>query len=118
MVCGLPRFLIRSMCSQYLNNYSNALQTVSTLHGNHNFQQFLAAKRKDCGGLDLMSFLIMPVQRIPRYEMLLRELNKYTPADHPQAVHLDEVSLLTVSFTVSSVRCGLVVVSDVLDLVS
>lgn len=32
--------------------------------------------------LDLQSFLIMPVQRFPRYELLLREVLKHTPADH------------------------------------
>ena len=25
----------------------------------------------------------MPVQRIPRYQLLLKELQKRTPADHP-----------------------------------
>jgi len=32
--------------------------------------------------MDLMSYLIMPVQRIPRYVLLLRELLKYTPQDN------------------------------------
>jgi len=35
-----------------------------------------------CHGLTLSSFLIMPVQRIPRYKMLLQELLKYTDNNH------------------------------------
>jgi FYVE/RhoGEF/PH domain-containing protein 5/6 len=31
----------------------------------------------------LQSFLILPVQRMPRYEMLLKELFKDTPPTHP-----------------------------------
>ena len=35
-----------------------------------------------CRGLSLKSFLIMPVQRIPRYKMLLHELAKRTDPNH------------------------------------
>ena len=34
-------------------------------------------------GLELDSFLITPVQRMPRYLLLLKELAKYTPENHP-----------------------------------
>jgi FYVE/RhoGEF/PH domain-containing protein 5/6 len=34
-------------------------------------------------GNGLQSFLILPVQRMPRYEMLLKELYKDTSASHP-----------------------------------
>ncbi|EKE41037.1 hypothetical protein ENUP19_0306G0009 [Entamoeba nuttalli] len=33
--------------------------------------------------LDLRSYLITPVQRLPRYNLLLNELLKHTPTDHP-----------------------------------
>jgi hypothetical protein len=33
-------------------------------------------------GVCKQSFLIAPVQRIPRYVLLLRELQRYTPASH------------------------------------
>jgi hypothetical protein len=33
-------------------------------------------KKPMCRGLKLMSFLIMPVQRVPRYRLLLQELLK------------------------------------------
>ena len=35
-----------------------------------------------CAGQSLQSLLIMPVQRVPRYELLLRELIKQTDDDH------------------------------------
>ena len=39
-------------------------------------------------GLDLTSYLIAPVQRIPRYVMLLEDLLKYTPQEHEDAEDL------------------------------
>jgi hypothetical protein len=37
-----------------------------------------------------MSYLIMPVQRIPRYELLLRELKRYTLKTDPGYPALEE----------------------------
>lgn len=71
------------MYTQYLNGYPRSLQCINDNRGNKKFQAFLADKRKACG-LDLMSYLIMPVQRIPRYELLLREMKRLTPASHPE----------------------------------
>ena len=39
--------------------------------------------QEGCKGLNLRAYLIMPVQRIPRYKLLLTELLKHTPEDHP-----------------------------------
>ena len=39
---------------------------------------------KAANGLDLESFLIMPVQRVPRYIMFLEGLLKATPEEHPE----------------------------------
>jgi hypothetical protein len=43
---------------------------------------------KQSAGLDMVSFLIMPVQRIPRYLLLLKELLRFTPAGHPELERL------------------------------
>lgn len=44
----------------------------------------------ECKKNDLKTYLIMPVQRIPRYELLLRELIRKTPPGHPDSVLLKE----------------------------
>merc|ERR1711981_48747 len=40
--------------------------------------------QKELSGLDLASFLILPVQRLPRYLLLFKELIKYTPDSHAE----------------------------------
>ena len=49
----------------------------------------LAAK---CDGKDLLSFLIAPVQRIPRYQLFLRDLLKNTPTSHPDTFLIKEAA--------------------------
>ena len=41
-------------------------------------------------GVDIESLLITPVQRIPRYEMMLAELLKFTPTEHVDRIELIE----------------------------
>eukprot|EP00475_Leptophrys_vorax_P039926 TRINITY_DN7314_c0_g1_i2.p1 TRINITY_DN7314_c0_g1~~TRINITY_DN7314_c0_g1_i2.p1 ORF type:complete len:548 (-),score=137.87 TRINITY_DN7314_c0_g1_i2:28-1638(-) len=78
------------MYSEYLKNYDNALVILQGLKNNKKFQSFLQERRKDpvCK-LPLTSYLIMPIQRVPRYELLLRELVKKTPkeSDEYDALH-------------------------------
>ena len=72
------------MYTAYLQNYTAALTTLDAQRKNKGFHAFLTDARKRTAGLDLMSYLIMPVQRVPRYELLLRELMRYTPGTHPE----------------------------------
>ncbi len=67
--------------AQYVNNYNQALSAMTRLiKKNGNFRDHV--NRLTSEGHDLASFLILPIQRIPRYEMLLKELIKATPSDH------------------------------------
>ena len=33
--------------------------------------------------LTLKDYLIKPVQRLPKYVLIMKEIKKYTPSDHP-----------------------------------
>jgi len=74
----------------YCNNYENALETVRECYRKKDFEALVEREKKNSGGLDLESLLITPVQRIPRYNLLLKELVKYTPTSHPDYAMLKE----------------------------
>eukprot|EP01101_Sappina_pedata_P002276 TRINITY_DN12522_c0_g1_i1.p1 TRINITY_DN12522_c0_g1~~TRINITY_DN12522_c0_g1_i1.p1 ORF type:complete len:812 (-),score=303.15 TRINITY_DN12522_c0_g1_i1:14-2449(-) len=76
----------------YLQNYNSSMDRINTLCKNVKFANLLTEIKKhpDCKSLDLASFLIMPVQRVPRYNMLLRDLAKHTWATHPDFENLNK----------------------------
>ena len=90
------------MYTNYLQNYPQAITTFDAQRKNKPFQSFLTDARKKTvpsptsstaplgAVLDLMSYLIMPVQRVPRYELLLRELMRYTPGVHEEREVLEK----------------------------
>lgn len=61
----------------YLQNFSTSLKVLQGL-AERELKTFFntAAENKECAGYNLESLLIMPVQRIPRYRLLLQELQK------------------------------------------
>jgi hypothetical protein len=81
------------IATQFVNNYETAVSTISgELKTNTRFKVFYDEMREtpECKKNDLKAFLIMPVQRIPRYEMLLRELIRKTPSNHPDFAPLND----------------------------
>jgi len=77
----------------YVQNYSRSLTLLDKLQRkNPKFSKFLeeCKNHPESGRLDLASFLIMPIQRIPRYELLLRDLLKRTWENHPDYKDLVE----------------------------
>eukprot|EP00602_Paraphysomonas_sp_CaronLab_P000051 CAMPEP_0185028450 /NCGR_PEP_ID=MMETSP1103-20130426/14168_1 /TAXON_ID=36769 /ORGANISM="Paraphysomonas bandaiensis, Strain Caron Lab Isolate" /LENGTH=652 /DNA_ID=CAMNT_0027562875 /DNA_START=12 /DNA_END=1970 /DNA_ORIENTATION=+ len=80
------------MYKQYLACFEGAIvRRAKLLTSNKKFADFLEKARSDprCKGLTLDSLLIEPVQRVPRYRLLLEELLKYTPEtneDHQDIV--------------------------------
>ena len=55
------------------------------------FESFLrgAELQKQCKGLNIRAFLILPIQRVPRYELLLKEIIKQTK--HPSVEDVDRL---------------------------
>ena len=47
-------------------------------------------ERPELGGLPMNSFLTLPIQRIPRYKMLLEAVLKYTDESHPDHENLQK----------------------------
>ncbi|KAG0319676.1 hypothetical protein BGZ97_001668 [Linnemannia gamsii] len=74
------------MYSNYVKTYTSALTHINdSMNRNDRFTEFLksTARRPECKNLDFQSYLMLPVQRIPRYRMLLEGLLRHTPEDHP-----------------------------------
>jgi Ran GTPase-activating protein (RanGAP) involved in mRNA processing and transport len=78
--------------TSYVNNYDAAIQLVHQLeHSSNPFKEWI----KKCEAnpkvnfQDFASFLILPIQRIPRYEMLVGSLFKATWKEHPDYADLE-----------------------------
>ncbi|KAJ3274198.1 hypothetical protein HDV01_003271 [Terramyces sp. JEL0728] len=72
--------------SIFLTKFNDSINLVADLTTkNAKFAAFARSKaaHPDSHGLVLQAFLVLPVQRIPRYKLLLEDLFKHTPEDHP-----------------------------------
>jgi hypothetical protein len=77
------------MYQPYINNYNHALETFSKLNKeNPEWVKFLKAAEAKCTWRELFNYLIQPVQRIPRYGILMKEIQKSTPTLHPDAANV------------------------------
>jgi len=81
--------------TQYVNHYKKAQSTFAKLKYATGSEEALLLERLREGSDDplkrsMRDFLIMPVQRIPRYAMLLKELVENTWEDHLDQVALSE----------------------------
>lgn len=82
----LHSFMPRFECyRKYLASHQSAATKLKTLQLEiPAFKKFIQAAERDprCEKLNMQDFLIMPVQRLPRYGLLLKELLKQTPYSH------------------------------------
>jgi len=75
----------------YCSSYDNAISTLTDrLESKPALADWVYEKRIGLGEGEgnLFSYLIMPVQRVPRYSLLLDALLKYTPVSHPDYENL------------------------------
>eukprot|EP01104_Vermistella_antarctica_P021062 TRINITY_DN92_c0_g2_i1.p1 TRINITY_DN92_c0_g2~~TRINITY_DN92_c0_g2_i1.p1 ORF type:complete len:337 (-),score=117.74 TRINITY_DN92_c0_g2_i1:91-1101(-) len=80
--------------TNYVNNYDNAVALMTRLEEDKKFVAFLKrlTDNETLKGLNLYSYLIMPVQRIPRYIMLFADLQRKTTDVHPDKDNLGKAS--------------------------
>ncbi|KAL5037253.1 hypothetical protein BDV3_006777 [Batrachochytrium dendrobatidis] len=77
------------MYSLYVKNFNHAIALVSDIsQKNTTFATFIKEQgmKPECKGRIFQTFLIEPVQRIPRYKLLLEDLLKRTPTQHPDHI--------------------------------
>eukprot|EP00300_Choanocystis_sp_HF-7_P016579 c19451_g1_i2.p1 GENE.c19451_g1_i2~~c19451_g1_i2.p1 ORF type:complete len:886 (+),score=158.27 c19451_g1_i2:32-2689(+) len=81
----------------FVNNYETMSSTLSRkLSTSSRFLRFVrtAEANPRCKGLLLSALLIAPVQRIPRYRLLVQELVRYTPVNHSEGESLRNALVL------------------------
>jgi hypothetical protein len=91
MCFQIPRFRIYTL---YCNNYDNAEETIALKSKKKkDFEAALNtcyADPRSHPGITLQAYLLTPVQRIPRYLLLLKELLDKTPTSHRDYATLKE----------------------------
>ncbi|XP_065826419.1 FYVE, RhoGEF and PH domain-containing protein 3-like [Oscarella lobularis] len=71
------------LISSFAVGYTSANQLYTKLRStNEKFLSFLCANEEK-SGIGLMGLLICPIQRVPRYALLLKECVTHTDEDHP-----------------------------------
>jgi hypothetical protein len=71
------------MYRNYISNYDKSIGSLSTSLENIKFRTFCENQQlNDPEGQPLSAMLITPIQRIPRYSLLLQDLIRHMPEDH------------------------------------
>ncbi|EFC43629.1 RhoGEF domain-containing protein [Naegleria gruberi] len=71
--------------SRYCNNFDKANEVLRECKKREEFKEQVSKMDKDSrtSKLGLQSYLILPIQRIPRYRLLLQDLIKHSGPSHP-----------------------------------
>eukprot|EP00817_Percolomonadidae_sp_ATCC50343_P000179 CAMPEP_0117418304 /NCGR_PEP_ID=MMETSP0758-20121206/111_1 /TAXON_ID=63605 /ORGANISM="Percolomonas cosmopolitus, Strain AE-1 (ATCC 50343)" /LENGTH=1041 /DNA_ID=CAMNT_0005198725 /DNA_START=476 /DNA_END=3602 /DNA_ORIENTATION=- len=82
--------------TNYCNNYDRAMKKLKEIRKNKAVNQIVGDCAKDQRhhrkGWAISTFLILPIQRIPRYRLLIRDLLEQTDKEHPDYNGLIEAS--------------------------
>ncbi|XP_054649617.1 rho guanine nucleotide exchange factor 17-like [Dunckerocampus dactyliophorus] len=85
LIQSFSKETLANMYSAYIDNFLNAKDAVRMAkEAKPAFHKFLEQNmRENKEKQALGDLMIKPVQRIPRYELLVKDLLKHTPEDHP-----------------------------------
>lgn len=90
-MCQCHRLTATLRYTLYASRYDAAQEEFKELmKENAAFAAYMTKWREDQGGRTLSDFLIQPVQRIPRYNLLLSDLLKRTESTHPDYANLQQ----------------------------
>ncbi len=97
--------LMGPMYERYWEHYPKQIDVLSQLKQSKRFLEWEQEKRghPDVQGLDMASFLILPVQRVPRYELLLQKLLQYTDEENREAAALKVIACVS-CFVIDAAR--------------
>ncbi|XP_031716511.1 rho guanine nucleotide exchange factor 17 [Anarrhichthys ocellatus] len=90
LIQSFSKETLANMYSAYIDNFLNAKDAVRIAkEAKPAFHKFLEQNmRENKEKQALGDLMIKPVQRIPRYELLVKDLLKHTPEDHPDHPYL------------------------------
>ncbi|KAG2379024.1 hypothetical protein C9374_007662 [Naegleria lovaniensis] len=92
----LPMFKVYT---DYVNNYNSiATRVKDMMKENPSFDSYMNEMERNArkqGKVGFFSYMIQPVQRLPRYTLLVNELLKHTPESHPDYKNLCDASELS-----------------------
>ncbi|XP_051580257.1 rho guanine nucleotide exchange factor 17-like isoform X2 [Myxocyprinus asiaticus] len=85
LIQSFSKEILANIYSAYIDNFMNAKDAVRIAkEAKPAFLKFLEqSMRENKEKQALGDLMIKPVQRIPRYELLVKDLLKHTPEDHP-----------------------------------
>lgn len=113
--------MARAYCpnlQDYAKFHSEAVGLLKKLpEESSKFREFCILQHHDpkSNGLSLISLLITPIQRVPRYLLLLRELQQYTLEDHPDQAGITKVPTLPFNpFTLLTILSLIIVINLIL----
>ncbi|CAG8488413.1 11454_t:CDS:2 [Acaulospora morrowiae] len=69
---------------RYSENHQKSIMAIKRANENVLCRKFIqrSQRKQETNRLGLSDYMIMPIQRVPRYCLLLNELKKYTPRSH------------------------------------
>lgn len=90
LIQSFSKEMLANMYSAYIDNFLNAKDAVRIAkEAKPAFHKFLEQNmRENKEKQALGDLMIKPVQRIPRYELIVKDLLKHTPEDHPDHLYL------------------------------
>ncbi|XP_076313163.1 FYVE, RhoGEF and PH domain-containing protein 2-like isoform X2 [Tachypleus tridentatus] len=81
------------MYTEFVKNYDNSMNLINLWYNKHpHFAQIMddIHKMEECGNLTLQHHLLTPVQRVPRYQLLLKDYLKKLPDDSADRVDTEK----------------------------